>query len=264
MNSMELELVIFTVLSQAAIGLVIISSIRQLAAEGPAGNVRGEWLAALVLLLVGLTASLFHLGYPLGAVNVVKHLGTAWLSREAVGVSVFLGLIIVGLFIIKDRLSNGLAIITIITGFAALFFTAMTYAPPGYPAINNALPLVFFLLTAAVVGASVSSFFTSKEKIPMLRVILGGALVISLVIYLAVPFIWLSGGTVMHQTGVEYLTSPIYWSRIIIGLAAPLIGLWMSKSIPAWIPVLAIIGEFTGRIAFFTLTLHASSNIGGL
>ncbi|WP_028573880.1 dimethyl sulfoxide reductase anchor subunit family protein [Desulfonatronovibrio hydrogenovorans] len=264
MNSMELPLVIFTVLSQAAIGLVIISSIRQFAAEGPAGNVRGEWLAALVLLLVGLTASLFHLGHPLGAVNAVKHLSNAWLSREAVGVSLFLALVIVGFFSIKDRLSPGLAALTAIIGLVALFFTAMTYAPPGYPAINNALPLVFFLLTAAVVGASVSSFFTSQEKIPLLRLILGGSLAISLVVYLTVPFVWLSGGTVMHQTGIEYLTSPLYWSRIIIGLALPLAGIWMSRSIPAWIPALVIIGEFMGRIAFFSLTLHASSNIGGL
>lgn len=264
MNSMELPLVAFTILSQAAIGMVMISSIRQYAAEGPTGNIRAEWSVAALILFIGLGASLLHLGHPLGAVNVIKHISTAWLSREAVGVSLVLLLMVIGLATIDQKVKPGLAIGTGIIGLLAILFTGMTYAPPGYPAVNNILPFVFFLITAVTMGTALSSYFTPREKMPFITAILGASLIVALVIYLIVPFIWLSGGTVMNLTGLEYLTSPLYWLRIIIGLALPLAALFLTKTVPVWVPVLILAGEVMGRIAFFTLTLHASVSIGGL
>ncbi len=261
---MELPLVAFTILSQAAIGLVMISSIRQYASAGPTGNIRAEWIAAALILIAGLGASLFHLGHPLGAVNVIKHLGTAWLSREAVGISLVLLLIVIGFATIDQKVKPALAIGTGIMGLLAILFTGMTYAPPGYPAVNNILPFVFFLITAVTMGTALSSYFTPKEKMPFITAILGAGLIVALVIYLIVPFIWMSGGTVMNLTGLEYLTSPLYWLRIVIGLAAPLAVLFLTRTVPGWVPVLILAGEIMGRIAFFTLTLHASANIGGL
>jgi len=46
MSNLELPLVFFTVLSQTAIGLVIVSTLRQWAVDGPTGNIRGEWVTA--------------------------------------------------------------------------------------------------------------------------------------------------------------------------------------------------------------------------
>ncbi|MCA1743725.1 MAG: dimethyl sulfoxide reductase anchor subunit family protein [Desulfonatronovibrio sp.] len=264
MNSMELPLVAFTVLSQAAIGLVMISSIRQYATAGPAGNIRAEWIVAALILITGLGASLFHLGHPLGAVNVIKHIGTAWLSREAIGVSLVLLLIVIGFATIDHKVKPGLAIGTGIMGLLAILFTGMTYAPPGYPAVNNILPFAFFLITAVTMGTALSSYFSPKEKMPFITAILSAALIVALVIYLIVPFIWLSGGTVMNHTGLEYLTSPLYWLRIVIGLAVPLAAVLLTRTVPVWVPLLILAGEVMGRIAFFTLTVHASVNIGGL
>lgn len=264
MNSMELSLVFFTVLSQAAIGLVILSSIRQLALAGPAGDVRKEWLAAAILLLVGMIASLFHLGHPQAAPMAIKHLGTAWLSREALGVGLVLGLMVAGFFTAREAVKPGLAVAAAVMGLLALLFMGMTYAPPGYPALNNVLPFVFFLLTAAVLGTAFSSYFTPAGKQPLLARILGVSLLLALVIYLVVPCVWLSGGTVMQQTATAYLTSPLYWARIIIGLAIPLYVVWRGGTIPVWVPPVILAGELIGRAAFFALSVHASANIGGL
>ncbi|WP_045212929.1 dimethyl sulfoxide reductase anchor subunit family protein [Desulfonatronovibrio magnus] len=264
MNSMELPLVAFTILSQAAIGMVIISSVRQYAVEGPTGNIRAEWIVAALILMCGIAASFLHLGHPLGAVNVIKHIGTAWLSREAVGVSLVLMLMIIGFATIDQKVKPALAAGTALMGVLAIFFTGMTYAPPGYPALNNILPFVFFLLTAATLGTAISSYFSPKEKMPLLTLILGAGLLVALTVYLIVPFIWFSAGTVMQQTAVEYLSSPLYWLRIVIGLAIPLGTLIMTRTIPVWVPVLILTGEIIGRIAFFSLTLHASTNIGGI
>jgi DMSO reductase anchor subunit len=264
MNSMELSLVFFTVLSQAAIGLVILSSVRQLVLTGPAGNVRREWLAAVVLLLVGMVASLFHLGHPQAAPMAIKHLSTAWLSREVLGVGLALGLMAAGFITAREAVKPGLALAAGAVGLLALFFMGMTYAPPGYPALNNALPFVFFLLTAAVLGTAFSSYFAPAEKQPLLARILGVSLLLALVIYLVAPCVWLSGGTVMQQTATAYLTSPLYWVRIVIGLAIPLYAVWRSGTIPVWVPPLILAGELIGRMAFFSLSVHASMNIGGL
>lgn len=264
MSSMEIELVMFTVLSQSAIGLVLMSSVRQYAVEGPAGNVRSEWIVAGAILLLGLIASFFHLGHPLGAINAIKHIGSSWLSREAVGISLFLALVAAGIFSSGERIKFGLAVGACFMGLLALFFTGMTYAPPGYPALYNVLPLVFFVLTAVTVGTAFSSYFAPEVYIRTLAAVLAAALVVSLVVYLVVPLVWLSGGTVMSQTGIQHLTSPLYWGKIILGLVIPLGAVAMTRSIPYWVPVLIIIGEFMGRIAFFALSVHASSNIGGL
>lgn len=264
MSNMELPLVIFTVLSQTAVGLVAVSAIRQHAAEGPAGSVRTEWLAAAVLLVVGLVASLFHLGHPLGAPNALKHLGSAWLSREALGVSIFAALVIVGFLTAKGRVNAALAFITAAVGLIALFFTSMTYSPPSFPALNNVMPFVFFLLTAAMLGSAFASYFTPSEKQGMVTGILAVSLIVGLVVYLVVPCVWLSGGTVMRQTGLAYIFSPLYWTRIIVGIVLPLAGILKAREIPVWAPVLVLIGEVAGRIAFFSLTVHASANLGGI
>lgn len=264
MNSLELPLVIFTIFSQTAIGLVLISTIRQYAAQGPSGNIRAEWITAAVILAAGLGASLFHLGHPLGAVNAVKHLGTAWLSREAVGISAVLVVIVLGIVTVREKISPGLAAAGTLLGVLAIFFTGMTYAPPGYPAVNNALPFVFFLLTAVIMGAALAAYFSPGEKMRLITMILGAGLLVSLVIHLVAPCVWLSGDTVMQATGYAYLTSWLYWARIIIGLVIPLGVLWRFKSVPAWLPVVILAGELIGRAAFFALTIHASTNIGGI
>ncbi|MGB5615376.1 MAG: DmsC/YnfH family molybdoenzyme membrane anchor subunit, partial [Desulfobacterales bacterium] len=109
MSNLELPLVFFTVLSQTAIGLVIISTLRQWAVDGPTGNIRGEWMAASALIIAGMVASFFHLGHPLEGYTALKHLDKAWLSREVLGVSIFLGLTILGMFIARDRINGPVA-----------------------------------------------------------------------------------------------------------------------------------------------------------
>lgn len=264
MSEMQLPLVIFTVFSQTAVGLVAISAVRQHATEGPVGRVRFEWLTAAILLVVGLGASLFHLGHPMGAPTALKHLEKAWLSREGLGIGVFTALVLAGFLSAKGKVNAALAFVAAAVGVIALFFTGMTYAPPSFPAVNNVMPFVFFLLTAAMLGAGFASYFTPEEKMPLVTRILAVSLVVGLVLYLAVPSLWLSGGTVMQQTGMNHLLSPLYWARIVIGLVIPLIGVWKMRTVPSWAPVLILAGEIMGRIAFFSLTVHAASNLGGI
>jgi len=265
MNSMELPLVVFTVASQLAIGLAVISAVRQWsAATGPAGNVRAEWFFALAALAVGLVGSLFHLGHPAGALNALSNLGSAWLSSEALGMGVVLALIALTAFSARGRANNLLLAFTTLAGLLTLLFTGLTYAPPSFPAVNNALPFAFFLLTAATLGSAFASYFSPEEKKPLVARILMVSLVVSLAVTLLAPCVWLSGSEVMAATGKAWAGSGLYWLRVVGGLILPLAVLATLRRVPAWLPVWLLAGEVLGRVVCFSLTLHTASNLGNL
>lgn len=267
MSNVEIPLVVFSVLSQTAIGMVIINTKRQWAAEPHLAHLdesRRYWGIVLAFLITGMIASFFHLGHPLQAYTTLKHLSKAWLSWELVGIAVFLVLAILGFLTEKGKKSGIISFATALVGLLTLLFMGMTYSPPGYPAINNALPLIFFLLTALLLGASCSAWLAPPEKRAWLLKILSVSLIIGLVVYLIVPCVWLSGGTVMKQTAWAWISSPLYWGRIGIGLVLPLILLWRIRDIPPWLPVIILLGELMGRAVFFKDTVHAAGNIGGL
>jgi DMSO reductase anchor subunit len=263
----ELPLVLFTLFTQMAIGLALVSAVQQWAvAGGPADSkLRFEWVAALALLAVGVVASFFHLGHPLGAVRMVANLGSAWLSREILMIGIFGVLVVVTLVgLYKQAAAKWLITITAVVGLLALFAMAMTYAPPSMPAIDNYLPLVFFGLTALILGTGIASYFVPADKQQLLTIILAISLAVGLVVYLVVPSVWLSGGKVTALTGQLHLASPLYWTHIVVGLALPLAVLAWQKRIPVWLPVVLLIGEFAGRINFFSLIVSSAANLGGL
>ena len=264
MSTIEMPLVLFSVLSQTAIGLVVINTCRQWAVNGPSEADRRQWGIILVFLITGMVASFFHLGHPLQAYTAIKHLSKAWLSWELLGISIFLFLALCGFFMGKGKNVRLVTILAALTGLLTLLFMGMTYSPPGYPAINNVLPLLFFLITALLLGTSFSAWFASTLTRTWLTKILTVTLVVGLTVYLVVPCIWLSGGTVMAQTGWAWLESPLYWGRLAIGLVLPLVILWRTKDIPLWLPAIILIGELLGRAGFFKDTIHAAANIGGL
>ncbi len=266
MGVQDFPLVLFTVFTQMAVGLALLSATRQWAVvEGPGRNLQTEWAAVAGLLAIGIIASFFHLGQPLGAVRMLTNLKTAWLSREILGFILFGALVAATLFMAyRQTINYWLMALTALVGLLAVFATGVTYAAPSLVAIENALPVVFFILTAFILGAATASYFAPASKQPLLTLILATSLIVALVVYLTVPFIWLSGGKVLQMTGQAYLASPLYWTRIVVGLALPLLVLGWLKKIPSWLIVLLLIGEFAGRIIFFSLTVSSAANLGGL
>lgn len=264
MSHVEMPLVIFSVLSQTAIGLAIMNSCKQWTTEGPGEDGRRQWGIILAFLTTGMVASFFHLGHPLQAYTALNHLGQAWLSWELLGVSIFLCLALFGYFIARDNNGKLFGFAAALVGLFTLVFMGLTYSPPGYPAINNVLPMVFFLLSALLLGTSCSSWFAPPATKLWLSRILTVVLFVSLAVYLLVPCIWLSGGAVTAETGWAWLISPLYWGHIVIGLFLPLALLRWTKDIPPWLPLFILAGELMGRASFFKDTLHAAGNIGGL
>lgn len=265
MSSYETPLIVFTVLSQFAVGLVVISAVLRFAGPNPEPDrIRMEWSVAGGILLAAMIASTFHLGHPEHMYRAIYHLGTAWLSREALSTGVFFALVAAGLWFMRQKTNRYLVALTAAVGIAAIFCMGGTYSPPSFPALNNVLPFVFFCITAAVLGSSMGVLFASESRKPLVTKILIVSLIVGLVVYLVVPSIWLSGGEIMKETAVSWMRSPLYWGRIIVGLALPLGIIAFMKKTPNWLWVLILAGEFLGRAVFFANTVHTASHIGGL
>lgn len=265
MSAMELPLVVFTLLSQLAIGLVLVGAVRQFAGDGPAGTgapgLRREWLLAAGLLAAGLVASLFHLGHPGGAPRAITHLATAWLSREVLVLGLLLAAILAAAL---TGLGRGLVGLCAALGLGALLVQGMTYAPPSFPALHNGLPFVFFAVTAVTLGAGAAAWLAPDSRQGLIAGILTVGLAVGLVVFLVVPCVWLSGGTVMRETAQAYLASPLYWTHVVLGLALPLALVLKAGRIPALAPVLMLVGAVCGRIVFYLDTVHTAANLGGL
>lgn len=262
---LELPLILFTLLTQLAVGLAVFAALRQwVTVEGYSTRTRNEWIAILALIGVGVIAAFFHLGKPLGAIRMLANIGTAWLSREILTFGIFGALAAISLYMVYTKATTSWMLkLTALVGLLAVFTTGMAYTGKALDAINNLLPLVFFMLTVFTLGPAVATYFVEEKIHALLPSMLFPTLLASLIVHFVVPFIWLSGNAVMNATGQNFLASPLHW----LHLAALLAGLFFvrnGKSIPAWVPIVLLIGELLGRIAFFALVVNSGANLGGV
>lgn len=265
METRELPLILFTLFTQIAVGMAVFAAVRQwVTVEGPTIKSRNEWIVILVLIGLGVFAAFFHLGKPLGAIRMLANIGTAWLSREILSFGAFGALAAVTLYLVFTRASNGwLFKVTALVGLLAVFSTGMAYASAGLDAIHNILPLILFMLTVFTLGPAIASYFVDEKSHSGLVSILVPTLLTSLIVRFLVPFVWLSGNAVTRTTGQNFLASPLHWLHIA-ALVIAVVMVRPGKSLPKWLPVLLVLGELLGRIAFFALVASSGTNIGGM
>jgi len=264
---MELSLVLFTVLGQMAVGMTVMMVLREWKMSevpGISSSLSGQWVLAGLVVLAALVASIFHLGHPEHSYRALVHLSTSWLSREILFYLLFGCLIVIGFFAIQKRSpSRGILIkVTGVVGLIAVVSSGMVYSPPSFPALNNGIPIFFFMLTAFILGSAFASYFVEEEKQSLLVYILISSLVVGLIVNLLIPSIWLSGGKVMQMTGKAYYGSVLYWLRLAGEFGLGLAVLGMMKKIPAWLPIILLAGELLGRIMVFSHVVNTSVNMG--
>lgn len=265
MENLEFPLVLFTLLTQIAVGMTIFAALRQWSTvEGATTQSRNEWTTVLALLAIGVVASFFHLGKPLGALRMLTNLGSAWLSREILGFALFGIFAAATFYMVYAKTPNGLMFkLTAISGLLAVFATGMAYASVGIDAIHNPLPLIFFLLTVFTLGPACASYFVNEKSQGMLVAALAPALLASLVARLVAPLAWLAGNAVARASGQNFLASPLHWIHLVI-LLIGFVVVQRGKTIPSWLPIVLLLGELLGRIAFFALSAFSGANLGSL
>jgi len=147
METRDWSLVIFTILTQAAVGAFVVLQFL----DRPASR-RGR-AAVLAVLSVGLFAALFHLATPLEAFRAVVNFGSSWLSREIVFGSLFAGLLTALVALDgSGRARTPLAWLSAVAAVAFLYCQIQIYMMPAQPSWNSFATPAAFSATALRLG----------------------------------------------------------------------------------------------------------------
>lgn len=160
MNTHELPMILFTVLSQMSVGAFVALGVVQILAVGRYPRSVIDRLADPALLAIGptlvlgLIASMFHMNDIANTFNVFRNIGTSWLSREIV-FGVAFAVLGVLFFIMQWRkiaspgIRQALAALTALVGLGLVWCQSMIYySLVTVPAWHHwATPLRFFATT---------------------------------------------------------------------------------------------------------------------
>ncbi len=172
METRDWSLVVFTLLSQAAVGAFLtLQVLRGLAARRGAAARDGALfvplLAVLIVLSAGLAAALFHLSTPLQAARAVVNFSSSWLSREIVFGSLFAALL--GALAARERQAAGgpwLAALAALAGLTFLYCQTAIYLLPAQPAWNSFATPAAFGGTALLLGILGVAAALAAGKLP--------------------------------------------------------------------------------------------------
>lgn len=275
METYEWALVLFTVLSQAAMGGFVLTLWLRLRNKDAAvdGVYRKSTLTLSVISIVALLASLFHLGQPLLSIFAVKNVGSSWLSREILLTGGFVGLLVLSVLFDKNpgirRIINWL---TAVTGVAAVASMATVYSVTIIPAWQGINTYVAFLGTAAFLGAALTAtmilvYGRGTEAIatdlqPLVWVAVA-AVALQLVV-LPIYLVGLAGGGAAAQTTATLLKGQyslmliLRWALALLGGLIPFLmaGRRLTAGkVPAGLVYVAVLcvfaGEIVGRYLFY-------------
>jgi anaerobic dimethyl sulfoxide reductase subunit C len=162
----EWTLIIFTLLTQCAVGIWLVAvSLRILIAKRSDPLIASQltWRAILIvgpLISIALVISIFHLGSPMRAYSVIANLGSSWLSREIAFSGSFLFLWITA-YINYRKTNTGslLGWITTILGLFAVFSMSSIYYNTPIPAWARVNTFISFFATTLILGSIACATF---------------------------------------------------------------------------------------------------------
>ena len=166
----HLPLVFMLVFTQMSVGAFLVEQVMysyfSLFRENIATSVRPLHLSAvLVLGLLGIGASVFHLGRPMYAFRALLGLRTSWLSREILAFGIFAAFsvaYVVCAFVdffppsFSKNWEAGLGVAASATGIVAIFCSVMIYVDTRRPCWSLSLTAAKFSLTALILGIPIS------------------------------------------------------------------------------------------------------------
>jgi formate dehydrogenase iron-sulfur subunit len=268
-------LVIMLVLSQASVGVITIGALLKVVSLP-------VLLLSIALIVVGLGASVFHLGRPFGAWRAFLNLRRSWMSREIVVFGMFPPLLIgatalaLGLPIFKSGsftalLRTGLEVGALFIGLIGVFCSAMIYHDTHRPLWHWHRSVSFFFGTTAILGAAGLAIVQSSPALPVIMIVamllkLGGE--ISILRHGTDHELTPLKKTVLLVTGKF---QPLAMIRLVCalvgGLCLPLFLTMPNTPAPKLIALAAfallLVGELLERLLFFT-TVTAPKMPGGL
>ena len=161
MESSNISLVIFSLLTQFPAGLVILAFASDISGNNTLKEIKSEQrvvITSLLLLAGGLAASFLHLGYPLNALHALRNIGSSWMSREIAAVSLLMALLFlsgVGM-VVRIKWLNGGAIktITTLTAIILVFIMIRLYSLPSMKFLHHPSTAIDFITVTLWGGAA--------------------------------------------------------------------------------------------------------------
>lgn len=280
-----ISLVLFTVLAEAAVGLVAVYGLYGLTGAARQKAVAYGKLGSAVFLTAGCTTvvavllSLSHLGWPVFAVRALMGLGSSALSWEVLLTGLFAACSLTLWWLSRTRpVAPWLTGLTAFLGIAATYFSGMIYAMPAIPANANAFPVVLFMATALVTGAAVLLLLLATteagkalapEWLGTLSLLTLGGVVLATVATLTYTSAAAAGAPEAQQQAAHITGNSLHLLRLVAGLLLPgAVLAWMARrprnAVAATLLVVAVLlaGEIAGRFLFFESTVFMGVNSG--
>jgi DMSO reductase anchor subunit len=165
----ELPLVFMTVLTQISLGgflALFLGDVMSLF-----GFEKTSWIMALLVMMpaaLGLPLSALHLGRPFLAMSAMKNIKSSWLSREALALGVFTGLMSVNVALYWFDVSHLLRLIveavTLATGIYGIYAQSMIYRIKARPSWNRVTTNYKFF-GVAYIGFFLLAFISSASTV---------------------------------------------------------------------------------------------------
>ncbi|MEL1134574.1 DmsC/YnfH family molybdoenzyme membrane anchor subunit [Desulfitobacterium sp. THU1] len=266
----DMALLVFSFCMQAAIGMMFFMTLSHQLYKGKA--FKGAAVTAAGLSIVGVLASLAHLGQPLHALNSLLNLGSSWLSREVLFSGLFMGVAVAYALVQwfkadASALSAGLRWIGSGVGLIAVFSMGKLYTTASVPVWQGINTFVDFYATTIAVGALLFLVLSLKELQDVDKKVFGLAVLAAVILQaaVAIPYaISLGLGGSAAQASAEILSgmSVMISLKWILVLGGAVVLLWptLQKSIKAegqsssliYASLGALIcGQFIGRYVFY-------------
>ena len=176
MNVREWALIAFTICAQMSVGAFVVLGVIHWFAARKAGPDEADRLADRALLAIGPTlvlgmgASLLHLGNPFNGYLAVANLGSSWLSREIVFGVLFAGAGAVFAFLqwrkrASVRVRNAVGLVAAAIGLVLVFSMGQVYLLRTVPVWNTvATPLMFFVTTFLLGSLAIGAAFVANYR----------------------------------------------------------------------------------------------------
>lgn len=154
----ETSLLIFSLCLQAAIGTMWFLTLGKKLYKDKL--FKRAALSTAILSVVGVLASLVHLGQPLSALYSLFNLGSSWLSKEVLFAGMFMGIAVLYTLVVyfkpaNQSLNTGLRWAGSLVGLITVFSMAKVYTSTIVPVWQGANTFIDFYATTIVLGALV-------------------------------------------------------------------------------------------------------------
>lgn len=225
--------------------------------------------AAVGLGVIGMLASLLHLGKPFSAIRALYQFGESWLSREIWFTAIFMALLVLIALLIILKSDNRRAIIglawgAVLVGLVDVFSMAATYSTSSVPIWQGNATFVEFYAATISIGAVLFLLLSFKEAVNMGRIAaLAVAAIVIVQVAIVVPyFVAVAGNSsaALHGSlGILAsmgLANSLKWIAILSGTVMVL---WLVKgeqsksfeSLLAGSAFLLFAGHLVGRYLFY-------------